>query len=175
MPKQTGLRDPRGPPAKGTTQRMKITLLSVGRDRSGLFEPGVQEYAGRLGHYCRFTLVELPEAGKSQGVAQAIEDEGRRILEKLRPGERLVALDEHGKSMTTDAFAQWLGRQQDAGAGVVFCVGGANGLSQAVKSRADLLLSLSAFTMPHRLARLVAAEQLYRAFTVLKGEPYHRS
>ena len=154
---------------------MKIRLLSVGKDRSGLFEPAVQEYAARLSHYCRLEVVELAEARKEAGVAQAIADEGRRILGKLHPGECLVALDERGKSLTSAALSQWLGRQQDAGRDVCFCVGGANGLADEVRRRADLTLSLSALTLPHRLARLVIAEQLYRAFTLLRGEPYHRA
>ncbi len=153
---------------------MKIRIVSVGKDRSGLFEPGVREYASRLEHYCRLELVELSEAPKSRGIGQAIEEEGGRILGKLKPGECCVALDERGKALTSEALADWLGRQQNAGRDVAFCVGGANGLSAAVKQRADLMLSLSALTLPHRLARLIIAEQLYRAFTILRGEPYHR-
>lgn len=154
---------------------MKLRIVSIGKDRSGLFEPGVREYAARLGHYCRLELVELPEARKAQGIGQAIDEEGKRLLAKLRPGECCVALDERGKALTSEQLSEWLGRQQDAGRDVCFCVGGANGLSDAVKRRADLTLSLSALTLPHRLARLVLAEQLYRAFTLLRGEPYHRA
>lgn len=154
---------------------MKLRIISVGRDRSGLFEPGVREYAARLDRYCRLDILELPEARKAQGIDRAICEEGAHILGKLRPGECCVALDERGQALTSAQFAAWLGRQQDAGRDVCFCVGGANGLSEDVKRRADLALSLSALTLPHRLARLVLAEQLYRAFTLLRGEPYHRA
>ncbi|MGI5862513.1 MAG: 23S rRNA (pseudouridine(1915)-N(3))-methyltransferase RlmH [Myxococcales bacterium] len=153
---------------------MRVRLISVGKDRSGLFEPGVREYASRLAHYCRFELVELPEARKAKDPAQAIEEEGRTILGRLKPGEFLVALDERGKALGSADFAKLLGRLQTQGQDVAFCVGGAEGLSEAVRARANLVLSLSAMTLPHRLARLVIAEQLYRAFTLLRGEPYHR-
>ena len=154
---------------------MKIRLISVGRDRSGLFEPGVQEYAGRIARYAKMELVELPEAAKSPGVPQAICDEGRRILAKVGQHDALLALDERGKSLTSDGLSRWLGALLPTGRDLCVVIGGANGLSDDVRRRADLILSLSAMTLPHRLARLVAAEQLYRAFTILRGEPYHRA
>jgi 23S rRNA (pseudouridine1915-N3)-methyltransferase len=153
---------------------MRVRLISVGRDRSGLFEPAVQEYAGRLAHYCKFELLELPEARKARDPAGAVEEEGREILARLRPGEALVALDERGKALSSRGLAEWLGRAQNRGGDLAFVVGGAEGLAEAVRARAALTLSLSALTLPHRLARLVIAEQLYRAFTLLRGEPYHR-
>lgn len=153
---------------------MKLRLLSVGKDRSGLFEPGVQEYASRLAHYCRFELVELPEARKARDPAGAVAEEAQTILGKLKPGETLVTLDERGKALTSRGLAEWLGRLASQGRDVAFVVGGAEGLGEEVRRHAALVLSLSALTLPHRLARLVLAEQLYRAFTLLKGEPYHR-
>ena len=153
---------------------MKIRLISVGRDRSGLFEPAVQEYAGRLSHYCRFELVELPEARKARDPAGAVAEEGAAILARLKPGEALVALDEHGKPLTSRALADYLGKLMSSGRDAALVVGGAEGLAEPVRARAGLILSLSAMTLPHRLARLLMAEQLYRAFTLLRGEPYHR-
>ena len=151
---------------------MKLRLISVGRDRSGLFEPAVQEYAGRLKHYCKFELVELPEARKARDPASAIAEEAQAILGRLDRGELVVALDERGKPLTSRGLADFLGRAQ--GRDLAFVVGGAEGLGEPVRQRANLVLSLSAMTLPHRLARLVAAEQLYRAFTLIRGEPYHR-
>lgn len=151
---------------------MKLTFLSVGKDRSGLFAPGVDEYVARLGHYAKVAVFELSESKRSG--AQAKEEEGAALLGKLSPKDALVALDERGKALSSVDFAKWLGRQQDAGKDVAFVIGGDEGLSDAVREKAALVLSLSAMTMPHRLARLVLAEQVYRAFTILRGEPYHR-
>lgn len=153
---------------------MKVRLVSVGKDRSGLFEPGVREYAQRLSHYCRFELLELPDARKAKDPAGAMAEEAKSILDKVKPGETLVALDERGKALTSRALAQVLGQLASQGRDVAFVVGGAEGLGEEVRRRAQLVLSLSAMTLPHRLARLVVAEQLYRAFTLLRGEPYHR-
>jgi 23S rRNA (pseudouridine1915-N3)-methyltransferase len=151
---------------------MKLTFLSVGKDRSGLFAPGVDEYVERLGHHAKVSVVELPESKKSG--AQAKEEEGAALLAKLGSKDALVALDERGKSLGSVEFARWLGTQRDQGRDLAFVIGGDEGLSDAVRARASLVLSLSAMTMPHRLARLVLAEQVYRAFTILRGEPYHR-
>jgi 23S rRNA (pseudouridine1915-N3)-methyltransferase len=153
---------------------MKVRLLSVGKDRSGLFEPGVQEYAARLQRYCRFELAALPESRKANSPKRAVEEEGARLLATLRPREVLVALDERGRALSSTQFAQMLGKLQAEGREVAFCIGSAEGLSDAVRARAQQVLSLSAMTLPHRLARLVLVEQLYRAFTLLRGEPYHR-
>src|SRR5512140_3571780 len=99
---------------------MKVRLLSVGRDRSGLFEPGVQEYAQRLSHYCRFELVELPDAKKAKDPSGAMAEEARTILEKVKPGETLIALDERGKALGSRALAQYLGQVSSQGRDVAF-------------------------------------------------------
>jgi 23S rRNA (pseudouridine1915-N3)-methyltransferase len=152
---------------------VKLTFLSVGKDRSGLFAPGVAEYVERLTHSAKVAVVELPESKRSG--AQAKEDEGHAILAKLSPRDVLVALDERGRALSSVDFAKWLGRQQDTGKDVAFAIGGDEGLSDALRKRAALVLSLSAMTLPHRLARLVLVEQVYRAFSILRGEPYHKA
>jgi len=153
---------------------VKIRLLAVGKDRSGLYAPAVEEYAGRLVRYVKFELVELPEARKHAGTAQAKEEEGETILSKLRPGERLVILDERGDEPTSVELAKrvgaWLTRAQD----VALVIGGSDGLSAAVRARAQETLALSRMTLAHRLARLVLLEQLYRALALGAGFPYHR-
>jgi 23S rRNA (pseudouridine1915-N3)-methyltransferase len=151
---------------------VRLTLLSVGKDRSGLFAPGVDEYVKRLSHVAKVHAIELPPS-RSTGV-QARDEEAEALLAKLGPRDVLVALDEGGKSLSSVDFARWLGRQQDSGRDVAFAIGGDEGLGAAVRAKAGLVLSLSAMTLPHRLARLVLAEQLYRAFTILRGEPYHK-
>ena len=153
---------------------MRIRLLAIGRDRSGLFAPAVAEYAGRLARQLRFELVELPEARRAAGTAGARDEEGATILARLRPGERVVALDERGEAPTSVELARRLGRWQAQARDLALVVGGADGLAAAVLERADERLSLSRLTLPHRLARLLLVEQLYRAATILRGEPYHK-
>jgi 23S rRNA (pseudouridine1915-N3)-methyltransferase len=153
---------------------VRLRLLAVGRDRSGLFQPAVDEYVGRLGRYLKFELVELPEAKKHAGTPQAREEEGATILSRLEPRERVVLLDERGDQPTSVELAKrmqgWLTRGQD----VALVIGGSDGHSEAVRARAQESLALSKLTLAHRLARLVLVEQLYRAMTILRGEPYHK-
>jgi len=153
---------------------VRIRVLAVGRDRSGLYRPALEEYARRLGRYARFEVVELPEARRHAGTPRARDEEGEAILARLRDGERVVALDERGREPTSEELARRLGAWLAGGRDLAFVVGGADGLAGAVKARADESLSLSRLTLAHRLARLVLLEQLYRAFTILRGEPYHR-
>jgi 23S rRNA (pseudouridine1915-N3)-methyltransferase len=152
---------------------VRLSFVSVGKDRSGLFAPGVEEYVGRLGHVAKVRVVELTPSRRSGEAARA--EEAEAILAAVGPREVLVALDERGAVMTSVQLAQWLGRQQALGRDVTFAIGGDEGLGQDVQAKAGLVLSLSAMTLPHRLARLVLAEQVYRAFTILRGEPYHSS
>ncbi|HZZ86200.1 MAG TPA: 23S rRNA (pseudouridine(1915)-N(3))-methyltransferase RlmH [Anaeromyxobacteraceae bacterium] len=153
---------------------MKLRLIAIGRDRSGLYQPAVDEYAKRLGRYLKFELLELPEARKHAGTPQARVEEGEAILAKLRPGELVVVLDERGKELTSLELSRkvegWLGGGRD----VALVIGGSDGLSPDLAARAQEKLSLSRFTLAHRLARLVLVEQLYRAMTIIRGEPYHK-
>lgn len=153
---------------------MRIRVLAVGRDRSGLYQPALEEYARRLGRYARFEVAEVPEARRYAGTPRARDEEGESLLSRLREGERLIVLDERGREPTSQELARRLGGWLSAGRDLCFALGGADGLSEAVKARADESLSLSRLTLAHRLARLVLLEQLYRAFTILRGEPYHR-
>ncbi|HEY6105431.1 MAG TPA: 23S rRNA (pseudouridine(1915)-N(3))-methyltransferase RlmH [Anaeromyxobacteraceae bacterium] len=153
---------------------MRIRVLAVGRDRSGLYRPALEEYARRLGRYARFEVVEVPEARRHAGTPRARDEEGEAILARLRDGERVVALDERGKEPSSEELARRLGAWLAGGRDLALVVGGADGLAEAVKARADESLSLSRLTLAHRLARLVLLEQLYRAFTILRGEPYHK-
>ena len=153
---------------------MKIRIVAVGKDRSGLYAPAVEEYAKRLGRYVRFEIVEVPEARKHAGTPRARDEEGEALLARIGERERVVALDERGEEEKSLAFAKrverWLTRGQD----VALVIGGSDGLAEAVKARAAEMIALSRMTLAHRLARLVLAEQLYRAFTILRGEPYHK-
>ncbi len=153
---------------------MKLRLLAIGRDRSGLYAPAVAEYANRLGRYLRFQVVELPEARKHAGTPRAKEEEGAALLARIDPREHVVALDERGMEYTSEEFARRVERWMGAGRDVALVVGGADGLSPDVLARAGERLALSRMTLAHRLARVVLVEQLYRAMTLLRGEPYHK-
>jgi len=146
---------------------VKLRIASVGKDRSGLFAPGVAEYAKRLAHYCDFSTVELPEA-RSAG------DESKKLLALKTPSDWLVTLDETGRLLSSRELADYLAKAQGASRSLLFLIGGDEGHAPAAREGADLLLSLSKMTLPHRLARLVLTEQLYRAFSMLRGEPYHK-
>ena len=153
---------------------MKLRVIAVGRDRSGLYAPAVEEYAKRLARQVRFELVEVPEARKHAGTPQARIEEGASLLARLGPRERVVALDERGDELTSLELAGRVGRWLERGHDVALLIGGSDGLSPEVLGRADERLALSRFTLAHRLARLVLVEQLYRAVTILRGEPYHK-
>ncbi len=144
----------------------------MGKDRSGLFAPGVAEFTQRLNRYAKTSLVELSES-RSTG-ARAMAEEAESILGHLGPKDDLVALDSGGKAFDSLELSAWLQKALASGRDLVFAIGGDEGLDATLKQRAKTTLSLSRLTLPHRLARLVLAEQLYRAFTVLKGEPYHK-
>lgn len=153
---------------------MKIRVLAVGKDRSGLYAPAVKEYASRLSRYARFELLEIPEAKRRAGTPQARDEEGESILARLLDRERVVALDERGEEPTSAGLARKLEGWMRGGRDVALVIGGSDGLAAAVLDRAAERLALSRLTLAHRLARLVLLEQLYRAFTILRGEPYHK-
>ena len=153
---------------------MRIRIVAVGKDRSGLYAPAVEEYARRLARYARFELVEVQEARKHAGTPRAKDEEGETLLAKLGDRERVVALDERGEEETSVAFARRVAKWLERGQDVALVIGGSDGLAEAVKARAAETIALSRMTLAHRLARLVLAEQLYRAFTILRNEPYHK-
>ena len=155
---------------------MRITLLTVGKTDIPWVREGLEMYVSRLGHYAPFSLKEIPElkgvAALSQ--AQIKEREGELILRQLAPSDEVILLDEHGREYRSVEFADWLGRRlASSGRDLVFVIGGAYGFSDAVYARAGGKLSLSKMTYSHQLVRTIFAEQLYRAFTILRGEPYH--
>lgn len=153
---------------------MRLRVVAVGKDRSGLYAPAVEEYARRISRYVRFEVVEVPEARKHAGTPRARDEEGEALLARLGERERVVLLDERGEEETSAELARRVGRWLAGGQDVALLVGGADGHGAAVRARAAETLALSRLTLAHRLARLVLVEQLYRAFTILRGEPYHR-
>jgi len=153
---------------------VRLRVLAVGRDRSGLYAPAVGEYASRLARCVRFELAEVPEARKLAGTPRAREEEGASLLAKIPAREHVIALDERGDELTSVAFADRVRRWLEQGRDVTLVIGGSDGLAPEVLERAQEKLALSRFTLAHRLARLVLVEQLYRAMTILRGEPYHK-
>lgn len=155
---------------------MRVTILSVGHKMPAWIQQGCHEYMRRMPPEIRVEMIELKpeERGAGKSALKAREVEGERLIAALPAGATLLALDEKGKAVTTqglsDMLAQWM---RDA-THPVLAIGGADGHSAAVKERADKLICLSALTLPHALVRVVLAEQLYRAWSILARHPYHR-
>lgn len=155
---------------------MKITLLTVGKTDRDWVKQGLELYISRLKHYIPFSLVEIPELKNVSALSteQIKVKEGELILKNIRPGDDLILMDERGKMYTSTEFAKVL---QDKisyiGKDIIFVIGGAYGFSQAVYDRANSKISLSKMTFSHQMVRTIFAEQLYRAFTIMRGEPYH--
>ena len=155
---------------------MKITLLTVGKTDRDWVRQGLDIYVSRLKHYIPFTMMEIPELKNVSALSkdQIKVKEGELILKNVRPTDDLILLDEHGKEYSSVQMAKIL---QDIISyeckDIVFVIGGAYGFSDAVYARANSKLSLSKMTFSHQMVRTIFAEQLYRAFTIMKGEPYH--
>lgn len=156
---------------------MRIRLLSPGQKMPGWIQQGFAEYAQRLPHECRLELVEIPLGRRARGipVERAMETEGERILAAIKPGDRVVALEVTGQEFATEALAGYLESWMSEGRDVCLLIGGPDGLAPACVERADMRWSLSRLTLPHGLVRVMLAEQLYRAWSVMKGHPYHRA
>ncbi|CAN5849181.1 23S rRNA (pseudouridine(1915)-N(3))-methyltransferase RlmH [soil metagenome] len=155
---------------------MKITLICVGR-RGGLLDAAITEYESRAGRYWSLEVVEVKEERARKGMTedQVRDAEGERILKRVSRGAELVALTRRGDAWSSVRFARHLERHTvDGGANVVYVIGGAFGLSDGIIRESKRRMRLSTLTMPHDLARLVLLEQLYRAGTIIRNEPYHK-
>ena len=160
---------------KGTA-KMKITLLTVGKTDRDWVRQGLDIYVSRLKHYIPFSMVEIPEMKNVSALSkdQIKAKEGELILKNIRPTDDLILLDEHGKEYTSVELAKVIQEKISyTGKDMVFVIGGAYGFSPEVYSRANSKISLSRMTFSHQMVRAIFAEQLYRAFTIMKGEPYH--
>ena len=154
---------------------MKITLLVVGKTTDTHIELLIQEYQKRLAHYIPFNIQVIPELKNTKALTleQQKQTEGELILRTINSSTDLVLLDEHGKEFRSIEFADYLQKKMSFGRDVVFVVGGPYGFSQAVYERANGKISLSKMTFSHQMVRLFFVEQIYRAMTILRGEPYH--
>ena len=155
---------------------MRARVIAAGTRLPRWVNEGFAEYADRLTGELRMELKEIPVTQRhGQDLARARGEEGRRMLAAIDPGMYVVALEVGGKAHSTEALARWLAARRQDGRDLAFLIGGPDGLDPPCTQRADATWSLSALTLPHGLARLVLAEALYRAFSVLKGHPYHRA
>ena len=155
---------------------MNITVLAVGTKMPRWVDEAVAEYGKRFGRDINYTVKEIKPEKRGAGVnaAQGIAAEEKRILEALPPDAFIVALDERGKAPTSVELAAYLQAWRQDGRHVCFLIGGADGMTDALKKRAGLLLRLSSLTLPHDMVRVLLTEQLYRAVSILHNHPYHR-
>ena len=161
---------------EGYRYRMKISLLTVGKTDISWVREGMEIYISRLRHYIPFSVIEIPELKNASALdrEQIKAREGELILKAIRPSDDVILLDEHGKEYSSTGFAEALERKISLGGrDIVFVIGGAYGFSEEVYRRSNSSISLSKMTFSHQMVRTIFAEQLYRAFTIMKGEPYH--
>ena len=154
---------------------MKTELLLVGKTVNKHFIAGINDYVERTNHYMPFNITVIPELKNTKALTeeQQKEREGDLILQKLQSSDTVVLLDEHGKELRSIEFADWLQRKQNTTRRLVFIIGGPYGFSKAIYERANERLSLSKMTFSHQMVRLIFCEQIYRACTIIRGEPYH--
>jgi 23S rRNA (pseudouridine1915-N3)-methyltransferase len=159
---------------------MHIRILAVGKTKEKYIELGIKEYAKRLQPYARLEIVTVGEEKLKDNLSTREEEqirarEGEQLLKGIKPDEYVIVLDVKGKTLSSEGLAQQLFNLALYGnSTIVFIIGGALGLAPEVINRADLTLSLSPLTFTHQMVRLILVEQLYRAFKIMRGEPYHR-
>lgn len=156
---------------------MKIHLLAIGVRMPAWVKAGYGEYAERLPRECALHLLEIPASkrGQNADIARMVRDEGERLLAAAPAHSRLIALDERGQSWNTAELAEKLAGWLQEGREISLLIGGPDGLDPACRARADQIWSLSRLTLPHPLVRVVVAEQIYRAWSLLHHHPYHRA
>ncbi len=155
---------------------MKIVFLVIGKTDESYLDTGILKYIKRLEHYVPFEMKIIPDIKNRKTLTeeQQKKAEGELILSNINIGDDLVLLDENGKTFSSVAFSQWIEKQMNIGSKrMIFVVGGPYGFSKEVYAKAKFKISLSEMTFSHQMIRLIFVEQLYRAFTIIKGEPYH--
>jgi 23S rRNA (pseudouridine1915-N3)-methyltransferase len=154
---------------------VKVIVAAVGKPRNKALAAAISDYETRAAHYWPLELHEVrEEPAKSVPADLVREREGERLSKALPPGVHVVVCDPGGTGHTSEAFSGWMQEAREAGRSLAFVIGGAYGLSDAIRKRAGMRLALAPWTLPHELARLVLAEQLYRAGTIVRREPYHK-
>lgn len=159
---------------------MNIQIVSVGKIKEKYIKQGISEFGKRLRPYCKLTFDEVADEQAPENLSdkelEAVKDkEGKRILNKIKDGQYVIALAIDGKQWSSEQLAEELEKLTIYGkSNVTFIIGGSNGLSEEVLKRANVKLSFSNMTFPHQLMRLILMEQIYRAFKIQRGEPYHK-
>ena len=155
---------------------MKATLILVGKTVDRRFAEIIDEYAGRVKHYIGFEIVTIPELKNTKSLSedQQKQQEGELILKQLQAGDHVVLLDEHGKEFRSVEFADWMSKKMNTvSKRLVFIIGGPYGFSRDIYDKCNEKISLSKMTFSHQMIRMIFTEQLYRAMTIMRGEPYH--
>ena len=154
---------------------MKTELILVSKTTDKHLAAGINDYTERIGHYMPFGITVIPDLKNTKSLSEEQQKnrEGELILQKLQPSDTVVLLDEHGKEFRSIQFADWLQKKQNTVRRLVFVIGGPYGFSEEIYARANEQLSLSKMTFSHQMVRLLFVEQIYRACTIIKGEPYH--
>lgn len=155
---------------------MKITFLTIGKTEDAYLRDGIDKYTKRLKHYTRLELVDLPELKNTKALTEPQQKarEAELLLKKITPLDHVILLDDKGMEFTSKQFAAYIDKKSvSSTSSLIFIVGGPYGFDQSVYDRANDKLSLSRMTFSHQMIRLLFVEQLYRAYTILKGEPYH--
>lgn len=154
---------------------MRISLIESGKTRDPFIREGVELFRKRVIHYVPFQIETLPDLKNTRHMTmkEVQEKEGVQLIRRISPGDFMILLDERGKEFNSISFAEYLNGLEGRVNHLLFVIGGPYGFSEKVYQRADALFSLSKLTFSHQLVRVIFMEQLYRAFTILKGEPYH--
>lgn len=154
---------------------MKTLLILVGKTVNKHFVAGISDYTERIGHYMPFDIVTIPELKNTKSITeeQQKQMEGELIMKQIQPSDTVVLMDEHGLEMRSVEFAAWLDHKRNITRRLVFVTGGPYGFSPQVYARANEKISLSRMTFSHQMVRLIFTEQVYRACTIIRGEPYH--
>jgi 23S rRNA (pseudouridine1915-N3)-methyltransferase len=154
---------------------MKVKLLVVGKTAFDYLKVGEEIYQDRLKHYCSFERIEVQDVKNPKNFSkeEIKRKEAISILSKLSPNDFLILMDENGKEFSSVEFANWIEKRNLLPQNIIFVIGGAYGFDESIYERMNMKLALSKMTFSHQMVRLIFLEQLYRAFTITKGEPYH--
>ena len=152
---------------------MKVNIICVGKIKESFFNDAIAEYKKRLSRFCNFSIIEVDEDSKQTNISIKSEKESKMLLEKCKGA--IVALDGKGKMLSSEDLAEYIEKKEISGISEIsFVIGGSNGLSKTILDSADIVVSFGKITYPHQLFRVVLSEQIYRAFTIIKGLPYHK-